>query len=101
MSVWIWRAIEKADERRYSKHDHHRADSFIDRFSAIVSLFLAQAYYLARTSLSRITIFSEALVKNMPIGLIALNDQGKIVTCNEKAQAVWKSLAVMLWANRP
>jgi two-component system sensor histidine kinase HydH len=56
--------------------------------SAIISLFLAQAYRLARTSLSRITIFSEALVKNMPIGLIALNDQGKIVTCNEKAQAV-------------
>ena len=55
---------------------------------AIISLFLFQAYQLARTSLSRITIFSEALVKNMPIGLIALDDQGKIVTCNEKAQAV-------------
>ena len=56
--------------------------------SAIISLFLAQAYRLARTSLSRITIFSEALVKNMPIGLIALDNQGKIVTCNEKAQEV-------------
>jgi two-component system, NtrC family, sensor histidine kinase HydH len=56
--------------------------------SAIISLFLAQAYRLTRRSLSRIKIFSEALVKNMPIGLIALNDQGKIVTCNEKAQAV-------------
>ena len=47
--------------------------------SAIISLFLAQAYRLTRTSLSRIKIFSEALVKNMPIGLIALDDQGKIV----------------------
>jgi len=56
--------------------------------SAIVSLFLAQAYRLTRTSLSRITIFSEALVKNMPIGLIALDDSGQIVTCNEKAQAI-------------
>ena len=56
--------------------------------SAIISLFLAQAYRLTRTSLSRIKIFSEALVKNMPIGLIALDHQGKIVTCNEKAQAV-------------
>ena len=56
--------------------------------SAIISLFLAQAYRLTRRSLSRITIFSEALVKNMPIGLIALDDQGKIVNCNEKAQAV-------------
>ena len=58
--------------------------------SAIISLFLAQAYRLTRTSLSRIKIFSEALVKNMPIGLIALDDQGKIVTCNEKAQAILK-----------
>jgi two-component system sensor histidine kinase HydH len=56
--------------------------------SAIISLFLAQAYRLARTSLSRIMIFSDALVKNMPIGLIALDDQGKIVICNGKAQAV-------------
>jgi two-component system, NtrC family, sensor histidine kinase HydH len=56
--------------------------------SAIISLFLAQAYRLTRRSLSRIKIFSEALVKNMPIGLIALDNQGKIVTCNEKAQAV-------------
>jgi two-component system sensor histidine kinase HydH len=56
--------------------------------SSIISLYLAQAYRLTRASLSRITIFSEALVKNMPIGLIAMNDQDKIVTCNEKAQAV-------------
>lgn len=56
--------------------------------SAIISLFLAQAYRLTRRSLSRIKIFSEALVNNMPIGLIALNNQGKIITCNEKAQSV-------------
>jgi two-component system sensor histidine kinase HydH len=56
--------------------------------SAIISLFLAQAYRLTRTSLSRIKVFSEALIKNMPIGLIALDDQEKIVACNERAQAV-------------
>jgi two-component system sensor histidine kinase HydH len=56
--------------------------------SAIVSLFLAQAYRFTRTSLSRIRVFSEALVKNMPIGLIALDDSGQIVTCNEKAQVI-------------
>lgn len=55
---------------------------------AIISLFLVQAYRLARASLSRITVFSEALVKNMPIGLISLDDAGKIVSCNEKAQAI-------------
>jgi two-component system, NtrC family, sensor histidine kinase HydH len=53
--------------------------------SAIVSLFLAQAYRTAKTSLSRITVFSEALVKNMPIGLVALDESGSIAVCNEKA----------------
>lgn len=55
---------------------------------AIVSLFLVQAYRLARTSLSRITVFSEALVKNMPIALVALDQAEKIVVCNEQAQAL-------------
>ncbi|MEN6637960.1 MAG: ATP-binding protein [Smithella sp.] len=52
---------------------------------AIVSLFLVQAYRLARSSLSRITVFSEALVKHMPIGLLAVDKHGRIVACNEQA----------------
>lgn len=56
--------------------------------SAIILLLLAQAYRTARTSLSRITVFSEALVKNMPIGLIALDENDDIITCNEKAGAI-------------
>ena len=81
-------AIEKADKEDTRNTIIIALILLLIGSSAIISLFLAQAYHLARTSLSRITIFSEALVKNMPIGLIALNDQGKIVTCNEKAQAV-------------
>ncbi len=53
---------------------------------AIVSLFLAQAYRLTRASLSRITVFSDALVKNMPIGLLAVDKNDRIVTCNEHAK---------------
>ena len=56
--------------------------------SVIVSLFLMQAYRQAHTSLSRITVFSEALVKNMPIGLIAFDESGHIAICNEKAGAI-------------
>jgi two-component system sensor histidine kinase HydH len=56
--------------------------------SAIISLFLVQAYRLTRASLSSIKVFSETLVKNMPIGLISVDDTGKIVSCNEKAQAI-------------
>jgi two-component system sensor histidine kinase HydH len=81
-------AIEKADKEDTRNTIIIALILLLIGSSAIISLFLAQAYSLARTSLSRVTIFSEALVKNMPIGLIALDDQGKIVTCNEKAQAV-------------
>ncbi len=62
--------------------------------SAIVSLFLVQAYRTARTSLSRITVFSQALVKNMPIGLIALDENGDVAACNEKAGAILKAVCV-------
>jgi two-component system sensor histidine kinase HydH len=55
---------------------------------AIVSLFLVQAYRLARVSLSRVTVFSEALVKNMPIALLAVDREGKIAACNDQAKGL-------------
>jgi len=58
---------------------------FLIGSSVIVLLFLGQAYRLARSSLSRVTAFSEVLVTNMPIGLIALDESAHITTCNEKA----------------
>ena len=56
---------------------------------AIVSLFLVQAYRLTRSSLSRLMVFSEALVKHMPVGLLAVDQAGKIVTCNVQAQELF------------
>jgi two-component system sensor histidine kinase HydH len=53
---------------------------------AIVSLFLVQTYRLTRTSLSRMKIFSETLIKNLPIGLLAVDEGGIIISCNKKAQ---------------
>jgi len=58
---------------------------------AIVSLFLVQAYRLTRSSLSRMTVFSEALVKHMPVGLLAVDQMGKIVACNVQAQGLFSS----------
>jgi len=83
-------AIEKTDSEDTRKTIIIAVILLLISSLAIMSLFLAQAYLLTRTSLSRVTIFSEALVKNMPIGLIAMDEQGKIATCNEKAQAVLK-----------
>jgi len=55
---------------------------------AIVSLFLVQAYRLTRASLSRITVFSDALVKNLPIALLAMDKDGKVLTCNMQAEGL-------------
>ncbi len=55
--------------------------------SVIVLLFFIQAYRAAHSSLSRMTVFSKALVKNMPAGLIAIDNQGTVISCNENAQS--------------
>jgi two-component system sensor histidine kinase HydH len=57
-------------------------------FAGVVFLFLAQAYRETRTSLSRVRAFSENLVANMPMGLVATDSDGKMVTCNQTAEAL-------------
>lgn len=57
-------------------------------FAGIVSLFLAQAYRSARTSLTRIKAFSDNVVENMPIGLLAIDADGRIVSFNQTAESV-------------
>lgn len=57
-------------------------------FAGIFSLFLAQAYGSARKSLTRIKAFSDHVVENMPIGLLAVDGEGRVVSCNEAAETV-------------
>jgi len=40
-------------------------------FTGLILVFIVQRYAAARSSLSRIQIFSDNLVENMPVGLIA------------------------------
>jgi two-component system sensor histidine kinase HydH len=54
--------------------------------AGIVSLFLAQTYHSARTSLTTIKAFSDNVVENMPIGLIAIDADGKIASFNQTAE---------------
>jgi len=56
--------------------------------SGIVTLFFAQGYRLARLSLSRIKAFSDNLVEHMPIGLVALDQRGDILSFNKRAEAI-------------
>jgi two-component system sensor histidine kinase HydH len=61
--------------------------------AGIISLLLAQGYRAARSSLSRIKAFSDSLVENMPIGLIATDAGGRLSAFNQTAEAILKRTA--------
>jgi two-component system, NtrC family, sensor histidine kinase HydH len=56
--------------------------------SGIISLFLAQGYRSAKTSFTRIKVFSDSLVETMPIGLVAINDREEIISFNQTAESI-------------
>jgi two-component system sensor histidine kinase HydH len=57
-------------------------------------LFLVQSYRTTRASLSRIKAFSDKVVENVPIGLLALDQQGKIAAFNKGAEAILQCSAL-------
>jgi len=61
---------------------------FLIGFAGIFSLFLAQAYRSAKTTLTRVKAFSDNVVENMPIGLLAMDTDGRIVSFNQTAESV-------------
>jgi two-component system sensor histidine kinase HydH len=67
-------------------------------FAGFVSILLAQAYQTTRTSLSRVRAFSDSLVANMPIGLLAIDSDGRIASFNETAESILRlSSPDILW----
>ena len=63
-------------------------------FAGITLLLLAQSYRSARTTLSRIKAFSDHVVENMPIGLVASDSGQRIAAFNQVAESVLKLTAV-------
>jgi len=57
-------------------------------FSGFTLLFVFQGYRATRASLSRIKAFSDNVVENMPIGLIALDDRQQIAAFNHVAESL-------------
>ena len=57
-------------------------------FAGITLLFLFQSNRATRASLSRIKAFSDTVVENMPIGLIALDDRQRIAAFNHTAESL-------------
>ncbi len=56
--------------------------------AVMISLFLAQGYKLARRSLAKVKAFSGQVVENLPMGLIATNEDGRVAAYNETAEAI-------------
>jgi two-component system sensor histidine kinase HydH len=57
-------------------------------FAGITLLLLAQSYRAARTSLLRIKAFSDHVVENMPIGLVATDSRQRVAAFNQVAESV-------------
>jgi two-component system sensor histidine kinase HydH len=57
-------------------------------FAGFTLLFLVQSYRSTRASLSRIKAFSDNVVENVPIGLLALDNKGKIAAFNNGAESI-------------
>ncbi|MDM8517748.1 ATP-binding protein, partial [Desulfobacterales bacterium HSG16] len=56
--------------------------------SGLILLFISHGYRSAKASLSMIRAFSNNLVENMPIGLIATDHEGRIASCNQVAETL-------------
>lgn len=69
-------------------------------FSGMISLFFAQGYRSARHSLSRIKAFSDNLVENMPIGLVAIDSEGTVMSLNQAAETVLQRTALEVVGKR-
>ena len=65
-------------------------------FAGFTLLFLVQSYRSTRASLSRIKAFSDNVVENVPIGLLALDHQGKIAAFNRGAEAILQMSALQV-----
>lgn len=57
-------------------------------FAGLFSVFVVHAYRSTRSSLSRVQAFSDHVVQNLPMGLIALDSERRVVTFNRTATVI-------------
>ncbi|MGD9139724.1 MAG: ATP-binding protein [Desulfobacterales bacterium] len=55
-------------------------------FAGMMLILLVQSNRVTKASLTRIKAFSDNVVENMPIGLIAIDNQNRIAACNHVAE---------------
>ena len=65
-------------------------------FAGIMLILMVQSNRATKASLTRIKAFSDNVVENMPIGLIAIDDQNRIAACNHVAERVLELSVTMV-----
>ena len=53
-----------------------------------ISLMAAQGYRISQEALNRVQAFTGLLISRLPVGIIATDQNGKIITFNSKAAAM-------------
>ena len=81
-------AVEEASNEGIRRSVVMAATLLLICMAGIIALFLAQAYRSTKASLSRVKAFSDSLVENMPIGLLAIDRDDRIASFNQNAEEV-------------
>lgn len=82
--------VEQADKDDFQHNIMMATILLLIGFTGFILVFIVQRYQTARSSLSRMKIFSDNLVENMPIGLIAIDNTGRIISVNPAAHKLLK-----------
>ena len=88
MMIFIGLDMSSIEAARASDTRHIIMMAGIFLFSGLIGillLFLVQGYRSTRTSLSRVRAFSDKLVENLPMGLVALDGEERIASVNHVA----------------
>jgi two-component system sensor histidine kinase HydH len=80
------KVVEQADQNDIQHSIMMAIVLLLIGLTGFVLVFIAQRYRATRSSLSRIKIFSDNLVENMPIGLIAMDNNNQILSINPAAK---------------
>ena len=82
--------VEQADKNDFQHNIMMATILLLIGFTGFILVYIVQRYQAARSSLSKIKIFSDNLVENMPVGLVAIDNNDKIISVNPAAQALLK-----------
>ncbi|MBT7048987.1 MAG: PAS domain-containing protein [Desulfobacula sp.] len=80
------KVVEQADQNDIQHSIMMAVILLLIGLTGFVLVFIVQRYRTTRSSLSRIKIFSDNLVENMPIGLVAMNKNDQILSVNPAAK---------------